>query len=498
MRRWRLQEQDCRLTSDDRVEALTPKAAAVLTALVRRRGELVSQDALLGEVWRGLTVSPQLVREYVFDLRTALGDDARAPVYIETVRGKGFRLIGPVELAPPQVGRPARPPAIAILRPDVFSDDPRWRHVADALAEDLTTDLARFPDVAVIARQSAFGATGVHQDLRDAARALGADYLLESSLAPGGEKLRATFQLIHGEDGLHVWAERWDEPVADLSELSATLAARVANAVAGWSGEMLATSWTRLRRRPAASLDAYENYLLCLQHEHSFEPEHRRLTIEYGRRATELDPNFARPWLLLYFLYSGEGCAPFFKTDPERSVARRAAIERALELDPRDPMILAEAAASAAAHGQAGRAPDLLARAADLGRNQAEPAACLAAIYALVLADIETSRRMFEIALRLDPAPPAWYRNVEAQLCFAAGDYERCIALGRAYPDLASTRVFGALAAAASGAAGDEVCAELRTRRPAFDFEGFRHDLGLVAPEVARRYDKAVRRLLDA
>jgi class 3 adenylate cyclase len=82
----------------------------VLRCLIRHRGAIVSHNELLQEVWPNLHVTPDLVREYVFHLRRALGDNAQSPRYIETIRGRGFRLIGGVELAskadPAEVAEP--------------------------------------------------------------------------------------------------------------------------------------------------------------------------------------------------------------------------------------------------------------------------------------------------------------------------------------------------------------------------------------------------------
>jgi len=69
---------------------LTPKAAAVLGCLLRRKGQVVSKEDILAEVWPGLHVTEDLIREYIFDIRAAFGDDARNPTYIETLRGRGF------------------------------------------------------------------------------------------------------------------------------------------------------------------------------------------------------------------------------------------------------------------------------------------------------------------------------------------------------------------------------------------------------------------------
>ena len=105
---WFFSEDDGRLICPEQVVQLTAKAAAVLACLRRHQGNVVSPQIFLDEVWPGLNVTSDLIREYVHDLRAALKDDPKKPRYIETVRGKGFRLIAPIEVATAQV--PARAP----------------------------------------------------------------------------------------------------------------------------------------------------------------------------------------------------------------------------------------------------------------------------------------------------------------------------------------------------------------------------------------------------
>ena len=96
MTHWVLDLKDGRLSSDKATTQLSPKSAAVLTCLLNHAGQLVPREGILDEVWGDLHVSPDLVREYIHELRRALGDDAKAPKYIETVGRRGFRLIGGV------------------------------------------------------------------------------------------------------------------------------------------------------------------------------------------------------------------------------------------------------------------------------------------------------------------------------------------------------------------------------------------------------------------
>ena len=109
---WVLNLEDGSLSSGDFRSSLSPKATAVLRALIEQSGSVVSREEILQEVWQGLNVSPDLVREYIFEVRKALNDNASSPQYIETVGRRGFRLIGSVSIAPDSAqGSTTRSPA---------------------------------------------------------------------------------------------------------------------------------------------------------------------------------------------------------------------------------------------------------------------------------------------------------------------------------------------------------------------------------------------------
>jgi DNA-binding winged helix-turn-helix (wHTH) protein len=75
---------------------LTPKAFALLRYLVDHAGRLVTQDEILDAVWPGVHVQPQVVKSHILDLRSALGDHAKHPLFIETLHRRGYRFIAPV------------------------------------------------------------------------------------------------------------------------------------------------------------------------------------------------------------------------------------------------------------------------------------------------------------------------------------------------------------------------------------------------------------------
>jgi DNA-binding winged helix-turn-helix (wHTH) protein len=109
-----LDEADARLSQDGRALAMPPKAFAVLCALARQPGQLVTKNALLDQVWGHRHVSESVLKTIVSALRAALSDDPKQPRYIETVSRRGYRFIAAVSLVAAW-SRPA---------PSIFADEP--------------------------------------------------------------------------------------------------------------------------------------------------------------------------------------------------------------------------------------------------------------------------------------------------------------------------------------------------------------------------------------
>ena len=99
--RWRFDAALGSLSDGSEVHRLELRAAATLAVLCRRRGEVVTRQELLGEVWQGRAVSPNSVAVVIADLRRHLGDDAKAPVLLLTLAKRGYRLAPePIATAP--------------------------------------------------------------------------------------------------------------------------------------------------------------------------------------------------------------------------------------------------------------------------------------------------------------------------------------------------------------------------------------------------------------
>jgi adenylate cyclase len=110
-----------------------------------------------------------------------------------------------------------------------LSGDPAQDYFADGITENLTTELSRIKNSLVIARNTAFTYKGKSVDAKEIGRELGVRYVLEGSVQRAGDRVRVNAQLIDAESGAHLWADRFDEDVADLFKLQDEVVTRLAD-----------------------------------------------------------------------------------------------------------------------------------------------------------------------------------------------------------------------------------------------------------------------------
>jgi TolB-like protein len=134
-----------------------------------------------------------------------------------------------------------------------LSGDPGQDYLVDALTDELTTSLARLRYTFVIAHNTAMTFKGKPVGAKVIGKELGVRYVLESSVQPSGDQMRVNAQFIAADSGSHVWAEQFDTPRADLSQMQDTIVALVASlALAGHDAE----AREALQRYLAQSRDA--------------------------------------------------------------------------------------------------------------------------------------------------------------------------------------------------------------------------------------------------
>ncbi|WP_300059794.1 winged helix-turn-helix domain-containing protein [uncultured Roseobacter sp.] len=498
MRTWSFIPSENRLETEEEIAHLTGKASAVLRYLLQNQGAVVSRDEIHKAIWQDVHVTPDLVREYIFDIRQALGDDASNPRYIETIRGKGFRLLGGVEVHRNRTGDAPgiRRPRIAVLRPDCLEGGPRWQRFADGMADELITDLARFSDLAVIARISSFAADKSNSIL-DVVDQLDADYVVESSLSAWSDHLKAQFQLIDGRNGLHVWAESIERPITSMPKLSGDIALSVANHIGGTAGAIMRAEQRFAVRRPLFELTAYEHYVMACHLEEHYDQVSMQTGLKHAETVIEMDPEFARGHLMrAMFCDRGEAVSTS-RSQAEWVAETALSAESALKIDGRDPLILSECARAFANTGRTAQGRDAAVRAADYAENDAHAALNTASSLTLVAGEFELADHMLDTAFSLCPLPPAFYAFAKGRNLLFSGRYAEAEEVAATGPDYESTYVIRVLSQALQNKsdAARETLQVLRAKYPHFRFEKYPKNMGMVAEATLATYNDAVARL---
>ncbi len=186
--------------------------------------------------------------------------------------------------------------SIAVLPFQNFSSTPDQDFFVDGLVEDVITELGRFRWLFVIARNSTFAYKGAAKDVRNIARELGVRYVVEGSVRRSADRLRITVQLIDALSGAHIWAERWDRPIADFFDVQDEITRRI---VAGIEPELGAHERNLALAKSTDNLTAWELCHRGLAELLSFEAGSQVAAEKLLRQALEHDANFALPYAYL-------------------------------------------------------------------------------------------------------------------------------------------------------------------------------------------------------
>jgi TolB-like protein/class 3 adenylate cyclase len=238
-----------------------------------------------------------------------------------------------LQVKPPSASTPPRL-SIVVLPFANIGGDPEQEYFVDGVTESLTTDLSRIGGSFVIGRNTAFAYKGKHVDLKQIGRELGVRYVLEGSVQRGGNRMRVNVQLIDAESGAHLWAERFDKPVADLFDMQDEIVARLANQL---GTELIAAEARRAERAPHPdSMDLYFQGMAVANR--GFTPENLSQARSLFERALSLDHGNIEA--LVGMAYADEMRSIDFQTDdkPVRLAAAEAILTRVLSMMPNHAM----------------------------------------------------------------------------------------------------------------------------------------------------------------
>lgn len=301
---WRLAARGNELRKGGEVVRLEPKASEVLAFLAGRPGEVVAREDLMAAVWPGVVVGDDALTQAIIKLRKALGDDAHAPRYIETISKRGYRLIAMVGAKPAAAGATASAarspgrrrlaaglvtaalglailaaawvrapgwwplaggdrlgastPIVAVLPFANLTGDPQREYFSDGITEDINDALGRFSGLRVMSRGSVQGLKGKGPTPQQVGEALGARYVVQGSFRESSGRLRVAVELADTERGTQLWAQTYEGGGTELFEVQD----RIVKAIVSRLQVRLAQiEQERVFTRSTDSLEAYDMVL---------------------------------------------------------------------------------------------------------------------------------------------------------------------------------------------------------------------------------------------
>jgi TolB-like protein/DNA-binding winged helix-turn-helix (wHTH) protein/cytochrome c-type biogenesis protein CcmH/NrfG len=372
-----------RLTRDATVVKLTPTQFALLLYLAENPDRVVEKDELLNAVWGTRVVEEGNLSQAVFQLRRALlaeGNDGM----IVTAPGRGYRFAAEVtqEWGPAQaqslqtpflvadgnradISPPAPGPAfgrrvglltvlavagvitaiaafktigwwqvanrprlsIVVLPFRNLSPDRDKDYLADAISDDLTTDLSRMPGSLVIARTTADTYRNGTMPVTRIGHELNVRYVLEGSVRPEGNTLHTNAQLVNAETGAHIWADRFDVPAGHLDEARMAIEGRIRGSL---DVELTHAEGLRSLHERPSNPDALDLYFQAMSILHRSEERSSFTKAEVMlKKAVALQPDFADANAALAFALIWQD--PITREDYEEA---EHAIEAALAAQP--------------------------------------------------------------------------------------------------------------------------------------------------------------------
>lgn len=380
----------CELRRSGVALKLEPIPFGILALLLEQRGELVSRDQIVEKIWgKGVFLdTDNSINGAIRKIRLVLNDDPEQPRFIQTITGRGYRFIAPVVEpgenlhrlrvveppasdkaggVPPGIGRgksrqylaftvvavaivlalrlvpvlsrrssaAAQIRSIAVLPLDNLSGDPSQDYFADAMTDELITNLAKVDTLRVTSRTTVTLYRHTSKKLPEIARELNVDGIVEGSVMRVGQRVRITAQLIRAQSDQHLWAETYERDLGDALRLQSDVAGAIAEQVRAKLTPDLQAQFHSARPVDPQAYDAYLKGSYYLYNNEITAPGPLNLAKGYFEEAIRRDPNFSRAYsglanAYIYLVFYGQG-----EISPEEGYKlAKEANRKALELDP--------------------------------------------------------------------------------------------------------------------------------------------------------------------
>src|ERR1700678_364971 len=365
----------------------------LLEILLEHPGEVVTREELRRRVWSSESFGDfdQALNIAIGKLRSALGDSAESPRFIETLPKRGYRFIADVSVvdieARPKRQEPlagdlpatdrghkiqgiglavapqrrllptrgiivtlalvlslailsvwlfhSRAPtgmrSIAVLPLDNLSGDASQNYFADGMTDELITDLAQISALRVISRTSAMVYKGARKPLPQIARELNVDAIVEGTVLRSGDQVRITAQLIDASTDKHLWSQSYEGELRDTLALQDRVARAIAEQI---QINLTPREQAALKSATAVNPEAYESYLKGRYFWNKRTADGLRVALAYFNQAIEEDPNYAQAYSGLADTYALLGDWQYAVMTPAEAYPKaKAAALKAVELD---------------------------------------------------------------------------------------------------------------------------------------------------------------------
>lgn len=308
-----------RVLKNNKYLELTPKTFDVLQLLVEKRGEIVTKDEILEQVWHGSFVEEGNLPVHISKLRRLLDETKNEP-FIETAQGSGYRFIAPAQsvnedewtkhLPDKTPSSPAKTAerfafdSIAVLPLENESDNSEIDYLADGLTESLINSLSHVSNLKVIARHTVFRYKNKQADAKEVGETLGVAAVLTGRIKLINDNLSISVELINVDDDTQLWGTRFNQPFTDIIKIQEEITFAVT--------EKLRAEITRAAGKPSnnpISQDS-ESYRLYLKGKYFLDKRTEGdfyKAIEYFQKSISYDPTnvfsyaeMAECYLLLY------------------------------------------------------------------------------------------------------------------------------------------------------------------------------------------------------
>ena len=367
----------------------------LLEILLERPGQVVTREELRSQIWPNEDFGDfdQAVNIAIAKLRSALGDSAENPRYIETLPKRGYRFIADVSVVDPAArtkksesatgdlpgaepgpkfqgagltvapkhplwptrwvivalvlvlslpivavwlfrssGRgPTGIRSLAVLPLENLSGDASQNYFADGMTDELITDLAQISALRVISRTSVMVYKGARKPLPQIARELNVDAVVEGTVLRSGDQVRITAQLIEASSDKHLWSQSYEGELRDTLALQNRVARAIADQI---RINLTPQEQAALKHVKVVNPEAYQSYLKGRYFWNKRTADGLKVALAYFNQSIDEDPKYAQAYSGLADTYALLGDWQYAAMTPKEALPKaKAAATKALELD---------------------------------------------------------------------------------------------------------------------------------------------------------------------